>query len=87
MKRGLNYQFKLKDLSVYSRWLKPSDSDNKFERSALGKIVPEVSARRLRLANANYFDKLLKVLKNTDWQRTPLYHQYCRNGRWLHEDE
>ena len=48
MKKGLDYKFKLNDLTKYSRWLKPSDSDNKFERSALGKIVPEVSARRLR---------------------------------------
>lgn len=74
MKKGLDYKFKINDLKKYSKLLKPSDSDNKFERSALGKIVPEVSARRLRLANANYFDKLLKILKHTDWQRTPVYH-------------
>ena len=49
--------------------------------------MPEVSARRLRLQNANYFDKLLKILKFSDWQRTPIYHQYLRNQRWVHEDE
>ena len=74
-------------MTKYSQYLKPNDPEFKFDRSALGKIVPEVSARRLRLANANYFDKLLKVLKHTDWQRTPIYHQYLRNGRWLHEDD
>jgi hypothetical protein len=67
MKKALDYKFKLNDLTKYSKWLKPTDGVFKFERSALGKIVPEVSARKLRLQNANYFDQLLKILKHTDW--------------------
>jgi hypothetical protein len=29
----------------------------------------------------------MKLLKQTDWSRTPVYHQFSRNGRWKHEDE
>ena len=56
MKKALDYQFTIKDLTKYSQFLKPSDGNFKFERSALGKIVPELSARKIRLQNANYFD-------------------------------
>ena len=28
----------------------------------------------------------MKLLKQTDWSRTPVYHQFLRNGRWKHED-
>ena len=27
------------------------------------------------------------MLKHTDWARSPIYHQYLRNGRWKHEDQ
>lgn len=84
--QGLNYRFKLNDLQKYSQRLRPRDSSFKFERSALGKVIPEASERRKKLQNASYFTKLLKLLKHTDWQRTPIYHQYLRNKRWLHED-
>jgi hypothetical protein len=72
--QGLNYRFKLHDLKKYSQRLKPRDSKFKFERSALGKIIPEAGERRKKLKNASYFSKLLKLLKHTDWQRTPIYH-------------
>mmetsp|Transcript_8523 Transcript_8523/g.13124 ORF Transcript_8523/g.13124 Transcript_8523/m.13124 type:complete len:202 (-) Transcript_8523:47-652(-) len=25
-------------------------------------------------------------MKRTDWSRTPIYYQFLRNGRWMHED-
>lgn len=34
----------------------------------------------------SYFNKLARLLRNTDWSRTPVYHQFQRNGRWKHED-
>lgn len=66
--------------------MKPKDSKFKFERSALGKLIPEINERKKKLQNASYFNKLLKLLKHTDWQRAPIYHQYLRNKRWVHED-
>ena len=59
----------------------------KFERSALGKIVPLDEERRKRLAKASYLNRLQKLLKKTDWHKTLIYQQYKRNGRWKHEDK
>ena len=35
----------------------------------------------------SHFNTLLKILKNTDWASTPIYHQFQRNGRWKNEDD
>ena len=39
------------------------------------------------LMKGSHFNTLLKILKNTDWASTPIYHQFQRNGRWKHEDD
>ncbi len=38
------------------------------------------------LANGSTFNKLLHLLRNTDWATTPVYYQFQRNNRWKHED-
>jgi hypothetical protein len=87
MKKGLSYKFKLDDLGKYSKSLRPSDIKNqRFKHSALGKMIPDESARRRKLQKASYFNKLLNLLKTTDWSRTPIYFQFLRNARWVHED-
>jgi hypothetical protein len=84
---ALSYKFKIKDLPKYSQTLRPSDIRNqKFMTSALGKTIPDESARRKKLQKASYFNKLLNLLKATDWARTPVYFQFLRNGKWVHED-
>ena len=50
-KKGLSYKFKLNDLGKYSKTLRPNDIKNfKFSSSALGKIIPDESARRRKLS-------------------------------------
>jgi hypothetical protein len=74
MNKGLNYKFKIKDLPKYSQTLRAKDvSKWKFKCSALGKRVPDEATRRRRLKKASYFNKLLNLLKTTDWSRTPIY--------------
>ena len=34
-----------------------------------------------------HFDTLFKILKSTDWAKTPIFEQFCQHGRWLHSDE
>lgn len=87
MNKALQYEFKLNDLNKYSSKLKYKDMEWKFTRSAMGKIVPNDEARRKRLEKNSFLNKLYKLLKHTDWARTPIYHQFQRNGRWKHEDE
>ena len=84
---GLSYKFKMRDIKKYSQTLRPNDiKDWKFKLSALGKKIPDESERRRRLKKASYFNKLLNLLKTTDWSRTPIYFQFLRNGKWVHED-
>jgi hypothetical protein len=55
--------------------------------SALGKKIPDIKERKKILIKGSHFNTLLKLLKQTDWSRTPVYHQFLRNGRWKHEDD
>lgn len=87
LKKGMEYKFKLSDLNKYSSNLRVKDLNWKLNRSALGKVIPNVNKRKKELKKESYFNKLHKLLKQTDWSRTPVYHQFQRNGRWNHEDE
>jgi hypothetical protein len=49
MKKGLNYHFQLKDINKYYKNFKYKDVTWKMKRSALGKMIPDESARRKRL--------------------------------------
>jgi hypothetical protein len=33
-----------------------------------------------------HYDTLLKVLRQTDWAKTPLYGMFLQHGRWVHEN-
>ena len=87
MEKGLKYKFSLKDLSKYSKNLKFKDINWKLQLSALGKKIPDIKERKKILIKGSHFNTLLKLLKQTDWSRTPVYHQFLRNGRWKHEDD
>lgn len=39
------------------------------------------------LIKGSHFNTLLKLLRQTDWSRTPIYHQFIKNGRWKHVDD
>lgn len=84
--KGLAYKFKLGDIGKYSSTLKYKDINWKIKMSALGKKIPDIKERKKILMKGSAFNKLLSVLKNTDWAHTPVYHQFQRNDRWKHED-
>ena len=88
MKKALNYKFRLEDIGKYSSKLRFKDINWKLKRSALGKVIPDNLGREKRLLKASFLNKLYLVLKNTDWQRTPIYQQYVTNkGRFQHNDK
>lgn len=74
--KALSYKFKLQDLNKYSSNLKFKDINWKIKVSALGKKIPDVKQRKKILLKGSTFNKLLQVLKNTDWALTPVYHQF-----------
>lgn len=47
--QAMKYRFKLEDIGKYSQRLKSKDVNWKFERSAMGKIIPSDAARMKRL--------------------------------------
>jgi hypothetical protein len=77
----------LKDLNKYSKNLKFKDINWKLKLSALGKQIPDVKERKKMLIKGSHFNTLLKLLRQTDWSRTPIYNQFIKNGRWKHEDD
>lgn len=74
MEKGLKYTFKLEDLSKYSQRLRHKDINWKIKLSALGKKIPDIKLRKKILIKGSHFNTLLKLLKSTDWSRTPVYH-------------
>ena len=86
LKKAMTYKFQLADLTKYSQKLRFRDLNWKLPISALGKEIPDENARKKNLKKESYFTKLHRILKNTDWSRTPIFHQFERNGRWMHED-
>ena len=39
------------------------------------------------MVNEIHFDRLLRILKETDWSESPLYQIFLSYGRWKHTDE
>jgi hypothetical protein len=70
----MNYKFKLKDLPKYHKNLSIKDIDWKLKRSALGKVIPEPDLRKKIIVKTSHLNTLKKVLQNTDWSTTPVYH-------------
>lgn len=81
------YKFKLDDISKYSQRLKPKDMNWKFERSAMGKLIPSDEARMRRLQKAAFINRLEELKAAADWAESPIYYMYERHGRWLHQNE
>ena len=87
MARGLNYKFKLQDLSKYSQTLRFTDIN--WVLSQRGHEMTEEELRMVR--EQEQFDKdmqsLLLEFKNTDWESTPLYEIYKEHGHWVYKND
>jgi len=53
----------------------------------IGKKIANPKMRKEVLVKEIHFDTLFRILKETDWCRTPVYDQYIDNKRWIHSDE
>lgn len=53
----------------------------------LGIKVPKPQDRKDALVKEIHFDTLLRVLRQTDWSRAPIFEMYRAHGRWKHDDE
>ena len=64
----------MEDLHKYSRYLPKNNIASKYVKSSLGKDIPKVEERKPRLVKNSYLYKLMKVLKQSDWFESPIYH-------------
>ena len=85
--KAKNYKFKLDDINKYSMNLKVRDMNWKFQRSAMGKIIPNSDARSKRLQKAAFLNRLEELKKSTDWSQTPVFFMWERNRRWVDQDK
>ena len=89
MRKGLDYQFSLKDLTKYSKNLHKRDLRNRFHSSVLGKYVPTLAERmrqleqiQKKLKEETYWEYLRNqaLLAQQDWSKTTLFEQYLKSG-------
>ena len=83
---GLQYKFKVIDLAKYTDKVKYGSFNWPVQYCTVGKKVPKPAQRKEVLVREIHFDTLLRVLKQTDWSRAPIYEMYLRHGRWKHDD-
>lgn len=84
---GLNYKFKVIDLGKYRDKLKYGTFNWPVKYCTIGKKIPNPEKRQDTLVREIHFDTLLRILRQTDWLKAPVYEQFDRNGRWKHDDD
>jgi len=85
--KGLKYQFKLIDLGKYHDTKKYGVFNWPVQYCTIGKKIPNPVERKNALVKEIHFDTLLRVLKQTDWAKAPLFQMFKNEGRWVHQDE
>ena len=81
---GLKYKIKVHELNKYSNKLKYGDFDWKIKYQVVGD--KNFKPPQNELIEEIHYDTLLKVLRQTDWAKTPLYGMFLQHGRWVHEN-
>jgi hypothetical protein len=84
---GLRYKFKVVDLGKYRDSLKYGTFNWPVQYCTVGKKIPNPEQRKNTLVKEIHFDTLLRVLRQTDWSKAPIYQQFIKFGRWKHDDE
>ena len=83
---GIKYTFKILDLNKYSDDLKYGRFNWPINFKTIGKKMPLDRDKDKILAREIHFDRLLSIIKETDWSLSPLYKIFQEHGRWKHVD-
>ena len=70
---GIKYKFKIIDLNKYQDDVKYGRFDWPVQYCTVGKKIANPKIRKKTLVNEIHFDRLLRILKETDWAESPLY--------------
>ena len=71
--RGIKYKFTIMDLNKYGNDIKYGRFNWPVEYVTVGKKINNPKVRKQALVNEIHFDRLLRLLKETDWADSPLY--------------
>lgn len=83
----MKYKFKVVDIAKYTDSLKYGIFNWPVRYCTIGRKLPNPVERKETLVKEIHFDTLLRILKETDWMKTPLYMQFKKHGRWINDDE
>ena len=75
------------DLAKYTDRLKYGNFNWPVKYCTMGKKIPKPEQRKEVLVREIHFDTLLRVLRQTDWSRAPIYEMYTKEGRWKHNED
>ena len=53
----------------------------------VGRKVPNPVERKESLVRDIHLETLLRILRHTDWAKTPIHEMYCEHKRWKHLDD
>jgi len=70
---GLRFKFKIMDLNKYNDRLKYGTFNWPVQYCTVGKKIPNPANRKQTLVEEIHFDTLLRILKETDWAKSPIY--------------
>lgn len=82
--KGIKYKFTIMDLNKYSNDIKYGRFNWPVHYVTVGKKINNPKARKEALVTEIHFDRLLRILKETDWADSPLYQIFLEHGRWKH---
>lgn len=85
--RGIKYKFMIMDLNKYQNDLKYGRFNWPVNYVTVGKKIQNPKQRKQALVTEIHFDRLLRILKETDWAESPLYQIFLEHGRWKHINE
>lgn len=85
--RGLKYKFKVVDISKYTDSLKYGIFNWPVRYCSIGKKKQKKKIPKDVFVKEIHFDTLLRILRETDWMKTPLYRKYKEYGRWINDED
>lgn len=71
--RGIKYKFNIIDLSKYVNDVKYGRFNWPVQYKTVGKKIKNPKERQKILVKEIHFDRLFRILKETDWAESPLY--------------
>jgi hypothetical protein len=84
---GLDYKFKVVDKGKYRDMLKYGTFKWPINCCLISIKITNREERQNMIVKEIHFDTVLRILRQTDWLKAPVYEQFDKNGRWKHDED